>query len=58
MGYRPAPRMVAGICFPSLYGITESWLNAKATHANRAHLLWLHCVTQALGSPPRSQPQA
>jgi len=43
-------RVVAGICFPGLYVITESWLNAKAHNANRAQLLSLYFITQSTGS--------
>jgi len=43
-------RVLAGICFPGLYVITESWLNAKASNSNRAQLLSLYFVTQSFGS--------
>ncbi|MEM9504481.1 MAG: MFS transporter [Cyanobacteria bacterium P01_E01_bin.43] len=43
-------RVVAGICFPGLYVITESWLNAKAQNTNRAQLLSMYFITQSIGS--------
>jgi len=45
-----AMRVIAGICFPGLYVITESWLNAKAQNTNRAQLLSIYFVTQSAGS--------
>lgn len=45
-----AMRLVAGICFPGLYVITESWLNARAENTNRAQLLSIYFITQSLGS--------
>lgn len=42
-------RMLAGFCFPGLYVISESWLNAKADNAYRASLLSIYFVVIAAG---------
>jgi MFS family permease len=42
-------RMLAGFCFPGLYVISESWLNAKAENAYRASLLSIYFVVIAAG---------
>ena len=34
-----AMRFVAGACYPGMYVITESWLQAKSDNANRAQVL-------------------
>lgn len=45
-----AMRLLAGFCFPGLYVISESWLNAKATNRSRASLLSAYFVVQTLGA--------
>ncbi len=42
-------RFLAGFCFPGLYVITESWLNAKAENRIRAQILSVYFVIQTLG---------
>ncbi len=42
-------RVLAGFCFPGLYVITESWLNAKAENHQRAQILSLYFVAQSGG---------
>jgi len=39
-------RVLAGFCFPGLYVITESWLNAKAANHERAQLLSVYFILQ------------
>ncbi len=39
-------RMLAGFCFPGLYVISESWLNAKTPNDTRAAVLSIYFVTQ------------
>jgi MFS family permease len=45
-----AMRFLAGFCFPGLYVITESWLNAKAENRSRAIVLSAYFVIQTLGA--------
>lgn len=45
-----AMRFLAGLCFPGLYVISESWLNAKAKNRSRATILSIYFVIQTLGS--------
>ncbi len=45
-----AMRFLAGFCFPGLYVITESWLNAKAENRSRAVILSAYFVIQTAGS--------
>lgn len=45
-----AMRLLAGFCFPGLYVISESWLNAKATNRSRASLLSAYFVVQTAGA--------
>ena len=45
-----AMRCLAGFCFPGLYVISESWLNAKAVNHGRASLLSAYFVVQTLGA--------
>ena len=45
-----AMRGLAGMCFPGLYVVSESWLNAKATNATRGRLLSLYFVVQTGGA--------
>ena len=45
-----AMRFLAGLCFPGLYVISESWLNAKAENRSRAAILSIYFVVQTLGS--------
>jgi MFS family permease len=42
-------RILAGFCFPGLYVISESWLNAKAENAYRASLLSIYFVVISAG---------
>lgn len=44
-----AMRALAGFCFPGLYVVSESWLNAKADNHSRASLLSIYFVTQLGG---------
>ncbi|MGE4527411.1 MAG: MFS transporter [Rhodospirillaceae bacterium] len=43
-------RFLAGLCFPGLFVIAESWLNAKAENRSRAALLSIYFVTQTVGT--------
>lgn len=49
-----AMRLVAGICFASLFATVESWLNAAVTNANRARTLSVYRVVD-LGSVTAAQ---
>ncbi|MFB2551174.1 MFS transporter [Ensifer soli] len=49
-----AMRLVAGICFASLFATVESWLNARVTNANRARTLSIYRVVD-LGSVTAAQ---
>ena len=42
-------RLLTGFCFPGLYVITESWLNAKAENRIRAQVLSVYFVIQSAG---------
>ena len=42
-------RLLAGACFPGLYVITESWLNAKAENRIRAQVLSVYFIIQSAG---------
>ncbi|WP_246175803.1 MFS transporter [Roseovarius bejariae] len=42
-------RLLAGFCFPGLYVITESWLNAKTENRIRAQVLSVYFITQSAG---------
>ena len=42
-------RFLAGICFPGLYVVTESWLNAKSENRIRAQVLSVYFIIQTLG---------
>ncbi|MFD0857848.1 MFS transporter [Roseovarius aquimarinus] len=44
-----AMRVLAGFCFPGLYVITESWLNAKAENHQRAQILSIYFIAQSGG---------
>ncbi len=44
-----AMRFLAGVCFPGLYVITESWLNAKSANRIRAQVLSVYFVIQMAG---------
>ena len=44
-----AMRFLAGVCYPGLYVITESWLNAKAENKIRAQILSVYFVIQLIG---------
>jgi MFS family permease len=44
-----AMRFVAGVCFPGLYVITESWLNAKSENSIRAQVLSIYFITTLAG---------
>lgn len=43
-------RLLAGFCFPGLYVVSESWLNAKADNTVRASILSVYFVVQIAGS--------
>ncbi|MCK7615389.1 MFS transporter [Roseibium sediminicola] len=45
-----AMRLLSGLCFPGLYVIAESWLNAKAENRSRALTLSVYFVIQTLGA--------
>ena len=45
-----AMRLLAGFCFPGLYVVSESWLNAKAANRARASLLSAYFVVQTAGA--------
>ncbi len=47
-------RIVAGICFASLFATVESWLNASVTNANRARTLSIYRLVD-LGSVTAAQ---
>ena len=47
-------RLVAGICFASLFATVESWLNASVTNANRARTLSIYRFVD-LGSVTAAQ---
>ena len=49
-----AMRLVAGICFASLFATVESWLNASVTNANRARTLSIYRLVD-LGSVTAAQ---
>ncbi len=44
-----AMRFLAGACFPGLYVITESWLNAKTSNQIRAQVLSIYFIIQTAG---------
>lgn len=44
-----AMRFLAGACFPGLYVVTESWLNAKTENRIRAQVLSVYFIIQTLG---------
>ena len=44
-----AMRLLAGFCFPGLYVITESWLNAKTDNSKRAQVLSIYFIIQSAG---------
>ena len=44
-----AMRLLSGLCYPGLYVIAESWLNAKAENRSRAMTLSIYFVIQTLG---------
>ncbi len=43
-------RILAGFCYPGLYVISESWLNAKAENSYRASLLSIYFVVHSAGA--------
>ncbi len=43
-------RVLAGLCYPGLYVISESWLNAKAENSYRASLLSIYFIVHAAGA--------
>lgn len=45
-----AMRVLAGVCFPGLYVITESWLNAQAANRERAQVLSVYFLLQSGGT--------
>ncbi|QYX57348.1 MFS transporter [Roseovarius sp. SCSIO 43702] len=44
-----AMRFLAGVCFPGLYVVTESWLNAKSENRIRAQVLSIYFIIQTVG---------
>ncbi|NOD97663.1 MFS transporter [Ruegeria sp. HKCCD6228] len=42
-------RLLGGFCYPGLYVITESWLNAKSENNMRAQVLSLYFIIQLAG---------
>lgn len=42
-------RFLAGVCYPGMYVITESWLNAKAENRNRAQILSIYFMIWMAG---------
>ncbi len=44
-----AMRFLAGVCYPGLYVITESWLNAKTENRIRAQVLSVYFIIQLAG---------
>lgn len=42
-------RFMSGVCFPGLYVVTESWLNAKTENRIRAQVLSIYFIIQTLG---------
>jgi MFS family permease len=44
-----AMRLVSGLCFAGIYVVAESWLNARATAANRGRLLAVYMLTLYIG---------
>ncbi|WP_245964171.1 MFS transporter [Roseovarius spongiae] len=44
-----AMRFLAGVCFPGLYVVTESWLNAKTSNNIRAQVLSVYFIIQTVG---------
>ena len=44
-----AMRLLSGLCYPGLYVIAESWLNAKAENRSRAMTLSIYFVIQTFG---------
>ena len=47
-------RLIAGICFASLFATVESWLNARVTNSNRARTLSIYRLVD-LGSVTAAQ---
>jgi len=45
-----AMRMLSGFCFPGLYVICESWLNARTPNRSRAMVLSIYFVVQMAGA--------
>jgi MFS family permease len=45
-----AMRILAGFCFPGLYVISESWLNARTANTSRATVLSVYFVVQMAGA--------
>ncbi len=50
VGIAEAMRMLAGFCFPGLYVICESWLNARTPNRSRAMVLSIYFVVQMAGA--------
>jgi MFS family permease len=44
-----AMRMLSGLCFAGIYVVAESWLNDRATRANRGRLLALYMLILYVG---------
>ncbi len=44
-----AMRLISGVCFAGIYVVAESWLNDRASHANRGQLLAVYMVVLYVG---------
>jgi len=44
-----AARLITGLCLAGVYVVAESWLNERATRANRSRLLAVYMVTLYVG---------
>jgi MFS family permease len=42
-------RLTSGVCFAGIYVVAESWLNDRASHANRGRLLALYMLVLYIG---------
>jgi MFS family permease len=44
-----AMRLTSGVCFAGIYVVAESWLNDRASHANRGRLLAVYMLVLYIG---------
>jgi MFS family permease len=42
-------RLISGVCFAGIYVVAESWLNDRASHANRGRLLAVYMLVLYIG---------